>query len=426
MSPQGFVDEQIQNLQRRVKAIAENPRPEFLKANKLRYEIELENMLRVKEAWGQGRPFAVLRGIVALTRPLGFEYMGYIEWGDRVRDPQRYRNIAVGKLGFPEHTCDRTMTSLGLFLSGEVPVPRLLTTLRVPCDPERWSSQAAAEFGGVLYFELARLNSNDYENIHNAAEQFGELIEFAEKSVPGIKYDEDRLVELLQMDQQAYNYFYDSFELRKRVPCPLSAQDCFRLATVPSRYPNPQKALEYARMYHDELFERAEKGVGGVKEEKLRIAWMATGPYGKSTYDLLAKKGVSMVWFHYGTGAHSYGAIRSVYGDNTYGRKLTPLEELARVEHWTANAWGGDYELWTDSLVRICKELKVDAVVDFLQMGCVTTNSLKKISAERLKKEVGVPTLDLPGREQFATEEETIQMNQKLEEFLDLCIANKK
>ncbi|MBM2825529.1 MAG: hypothetical protein HW402_1193, partial [Dehalococcoidales bacterium] len=38
-----FIDEQIQNLQRRIKSIEQNPRPEYMKSNKLMYEIQLEN-----------------------------------------------------------------------------------------------------------------------------------------------------------------------------------------------------------------------------------------------------------------------------------------------------------------------------------------------------------------------------------------------
>lgn len=42
------------------------------------------------------------------------------------------------------------------------------------------------------------------------------------------------------------------------------------------------------------------------------------------------------------------------------------------------------------------------------------------------KEELGIPTLDPEGREFFATESGQAEMNRKLEEFLDLCIANKK
>ena len=43
-----------------------------------------------------------------------------------------------------------------------------------------------------------------------------------------------------------------------------------------------------------------------------------------------------------------------------------------------------------------------------------------------LREELGIPTLDLEGREFFATESSRIDMNKRLEEFLDMCIANKK
>lgn len=421
-----FLEEQIKNLQRRIKNIEQNPRPEFMKSNKLRYEIELDYYVSTMEAWKAGKPFAILEGVEPLTQPLGFHPQGYVEWGDRVGDPQRYLNIAVSRFGFPEHTCDRTMTSLGLFLSGEVPRPRLMGSRRIPCDPERWSAMAAAKYAGILFFELDRRNSNDEENIKCVAEQVGELIEFAEKSVPGIKYSEDRLMELLEMDQQAINYFQDTYKLREKVPCPISPQDSFRLVTMPSRYPNPAKVVEWSRMYRDELFERAEKGVGGVPNEKLRIAWLATGPYGRSTFDLLSRKGVGLPWFHYGVAPPSFGVVRSnINDDSVYGRKLTPLEKLVSLRHWNANVWSGSGEMWTSSLVKVCRELKIDAVVDFLQVGCVTTKNLKRVTSQRLREEPGIPTLDLEGREFFATESSQIEMNTKLEEFLDMCIANK-
>ncbi len=419
-----FLQEQIQKLQRRLKNIEQNPRPEYLKCNKLRYELELENYLSVEEAWKEGKPFACFDGAEQLTQPLGFEGQSYISWGDRVSDPQRYLNIVLNKFGFPEHACDRTMTALGLFLSGEVPLPRLMISRRAACDPERWSAMAAAKYAGVLFFEMARLNSCGDENIRCWAEQLAELIEFAEKSVQGIRYNEEKLIELLEIDQQALRYQQDTYELRMRVPCPISPQDSFRLSSRPSRYPNPAKYLEYCRMYRDELFERADKGIGGVPEEKLRIAWLATGPYGRDTFDLLSRKGVSLPWFHYGTAPFYFGVVHNDYGDDSiYGRKLTPLEEMGR--YINTNAWGGSADMWVDPLIKVCRDLKIDAVVDFLQVGCITTKNLKRITAQRLRDELGIPTLDLEGRELFSSKASQIDMNKKLEEFLDMCIANK-
>lgn len=421
-----FLQEQIANLQRRLRNIETNPLPQYLKCNKLRYEMELERYQHSVDAWKAGKPFAILEGAELMSIPLGFEHQGHISWGDKVTNPRRYYDIAVNKLGFPEHSCDRTLTALGLFLSGEVPTPRLMLSRRIPCDPEKYSLLAAAKYSGVLFFELDRRHGNGYENIACLAEQVGEMIEYAEKSVPGIKFDEDKLWELIDLDSVAINYLRDTYELRKRVPCPISAQDAFRLmSSIPSRHPNPPKVAAYMKAYRDEMFERADKGIGGVKEEKLRIAWLATGPYGRETFDLLARKGVSLPWFHYGAAAHLFGVIRNdARDDNAYGRKLTALEEVVR--RLNANIWGGNADDWVNPLLKVCRDLKIDAVVDFMQPGCITTKNLKRITSQRLKNELGIPTLDLDGREFFSTEASTSEMNRKLEEFVDICIANKE
>jgi len=205
----------------------------------------------------------------------------------------------------------------------------------------------------------------------------------------------------------------------------MSPQDTFRMTRPPSRSMKPKKALEFAKMYRDELFERADTGVGGVTEERLRVAWLATGPFGRETFDLLSKKGIGMPLFYRDEIAFEYGAEKNDYGDDSvYGKHLTPLEEIARRSNCLH--WGGDAELWVGPLVKLCRELKIDAVVDFLQAGCVPTKNLKKITSIRLKDELGIPTLDLEGRQMLMTEAAQVEMNKRLEEFLDMCLANKK
>ncbi len=423
-----FIQEQIANARRRIKNIEENPRPEYMKCNKLLYEIELEEWLELEENWKAGKPFAMLSGAGRLTRPLGFEACNLSGWGDRVRDPQKYRNMAVSKFGFPDHTCDRTMPPVALYLNGEVPIPRLISCMHSPCGPEgMWAPMSIAKYMGIPFFELLRLEKGKDKgdkSVRFVAEQLAELIEFAEATVPGIKYDEDKLIESLAMDQQAAPYLRDLYELRKKVPCPVSSQDAARLGLRPGGDCNP-KGMQYLKLYHEEAHERAAKGIGGVKEEKLRIAWTSTFNYGRGTMDLLTKKGVSLVWFNNGTGPQRYCAgDRDPYEtERDYGRKLTPLEEIATYHNY--NTWGHGADEWIDPLIKICRDLKVDALVDFQQVGCIVTRGFNKITADRVTKELGIPVLALEGREHFMTEGEKTIMYQRLEEFLDLCIANK-
>jgi hypothetical protein len=152
-----FIQEQIDNLKRRIKNIEENPRQQDMKCNKMRYEIELEEFLEIQENWKAGKPFSLLStgpvGAGRLTRPLGFaEGCRVSGWGDRARDPEKYRQMAVGKVAFPDHTCDRTIIPVGLYLSGEVPIPRVAAGMHSPCGPELWSTMSIAKYLRIPYF----------------------------------------------------------------------------------------------------------------------------------------------------------------------------------------------------------------------------------------------------------------------------------
>jgi hypothetical protein len=418
-----YFDKEITNLQRRIKNIEERPDPRYMKSNKLRYELELEQLLDMVEAMKENKPFVELYELGQLCSAMGLRRAGV--GGDRVRDPEHYRDIAINNFGFPNHTCDRTIMALALGISGELPIPRVVSVHRTPCDPHRLSYVAEAEFLGTLFFELVKPNADTEPAIRCFGDQVTELIEFCEKSIPGVKYDEEKLIKVLETDYIAHKLRIETYELLKRIPCPLAPQDVFRIGMQsPGSHVNPKKALEFCQMYHDEQFERAAKGMTGVPDEKLRIAWTASAPFGRQTFDLLTRKGVSMPWFHYGVAPYMYGTVPSLYGDNRYGRKLTPVEEVSRVMF--ANTWATSAEPWIDSLIKVCRELKIDAVVDYLMPGCITTRSLKRMMSERLLEELGIPTLNLEGREFFMTENEIITMNKRLEEFLDLCIANKR
>jgi hypothetical protein len=416
-----FLEDRIERLRKRIKRIEENPRPEYLSSNKMLYEMQLDDEVAQLEAWKNDKPFAL--GLELIGEAMGFEQHGGISWADSATNPQKYLDLAVSKFGWPEHTCDRTIVPVGLILSGEVPVPRVIAVRRVPCDPEVFMGTSLAKYTGSLFFEMGRPNKNDLESMQVMAEQLGELVEFCEESINGIKFHEEQLLEGFEYDKEWFKCMREAYQLRKNVPCPISPQDSFRILRQPSRGRNPAKALAYIKAHIAELHERADKGIGGVREEKLRIAWLATGPYGRETFDLLIRKGVSLPWFHYGAGPWNFGLCDD-YGDQgKYGTKLTPLEEVSR--RWNDNAWAGDADTWIDPLIRVCRELKIDAVVDFLQAGCITTKNLKNLTTERVTKELGIPTLDLEGREYFMTEGERAAMNKRLEEFLDMCIANK-
>lgn len=74
----------------------------------------------------------------------------------------------------------------------------------------------------------------------------------------------------------------------------------------------------------------AEKGVGTVSEEKLRVMWAISGPFYSDPFRFLEERGVSVPYWHIGAGSRISGCRYPNYGDESeYGRKLTPFEEEA-------------------------------------------------------------------------------------------------
>jgi hypothetical protein len=187
----------------------------------------------------------------------------------------------------------------------------------------------------------------------------------------------------------------------------------------------------FLRRQTEEIANRAAKGIGSVPgEEKLRVAWLATGPFGSGVFDMLHKKGVSVPWFQHGYTCHQMGYrdfARFGYGgdENEFKRKLTPLEEIARAS--LHNSWAGrGIERWIESVTHVCRELNIEAVVQFLHTGCVTTGGIAKVMAEILEAKLGLPVLNVQGRQNDWSQEDERQFQEEVNEFIDMCLANKK
>jgi benzoyl-CoA reductase/2-hydroxyglutaryl-CoA dehydratase subunit BcrC/BadD/HgdB len=414
-----FLNEQIAKLERRIAYIENNPSRTDLKTNKELYELELNGIHELIEAWRADEPFAIMTGLEVIAKSLGFHAWNYIAAGDRVTDPQRYLNAAV-QAGYSDHSCDRTLAALGLLLRGEAPLPKMVVSIRFACEPERLTTVAAAQHSSALYYALDNPLGWHYEGLRYVADQMGEMIELAESNIPGIRFDEERFLEMEDNYREARRLARMNYELRKRVPCPIAPKDAFRLD-----YLGDSKAgLAFMHRRLDEIADRADRGIGGVPEEKLRVAWMATGPFNRETFKILVDKGVSVPWFHFGGAASVYGLVPFGNHEERYGRKLSVLERMAEVAHFSGWAQTADY--WVDPLIQACRDLKIDAVVDFLQPGCVVTKGLKKIVATRVQNELGIPVLDLEGRQFFSSPTAEAQMNERLSQVLDVWIENKE
>lgn len=425
----GYLEDRIGFLQERIQRIEQNPDPAKLKSTRLIYEAELELRQSQVEAWRNGKAFAEGPGpMYALLRAVGFEIVDSVRAADRIPAEQVPKYFdAVRALGFPDTFCDRTILRLPLiFGDNDLPKPSIMLNPYGACELGSTSANVIAHQLGVPCFTIDVPSDDDYKkHLGYITRQIEEFIRFAEATVPGTRFDEGKLVEFQELESRWYKGNHHLYELKKSIPCPLHPQDSFRQHTYPCTFPNPAKAVEYIESYTDELRARVKEGYSPLGEEKLRILWTISGPFGsKKIWNLFVEKGVAIPYTLFGGSGRVHGTRFPPIGDITeFGRKLTPIEELAKIVSY--NSWGGTANRWIEEALFICREVKVDAIVNYNLLGCTPTMSLSKLLAEAAERELGIPSVSVVGRELDYSASDEQGMLEQLSAFIDRCIDQK-
>lgn len=412
----------ILKLQKRIQRIEDNPDPTKLKSNKIRYEIQLEEVQEQLAAWREGRPFSDGGGgfmAGPLARAMGFAPMGSVGVAIGATEPQKYLEISHAK-GLPvDNACDMTSIPFAMQECGAVPMEDLSI-----CDPHSCTVMCLAAIylshthtkDRFTYYLDVGLEENE-ANLRHVTDQIKEFIEFAERTFPGkIQYSEDKLIEMQSYEEAARKLLYEIYELRRTIPSPIAGKDIFGGGFGAST----AKGLEYMQARRDEISERVEKGLAGVPGEKLRLLWTVTRPFFMDPFEVLAKRKVAVVFYYSGPTWRNIPSSRLPYwGD----RELSPLEKVA------ADAISSRYRTpattWISEILKVCKDFQIDGIINYNMVGCTATLGFKKLLEDAVEKEFGIPTLQLEGKQwdkNFANEG---IISTQLDEFAQMCLSNK-
>lgn len=424
-----FFELEIAKYERRVARIERDPSPTMLRSNKLLYQALLEHNQEQLRWWRDGKPFVEANlGTTMLIRAFGdFMHLGFIRIADRLGMEHAERCFdKIRALGLPDYACDRTILFLPMAAEGmELPRPQLIVAHSGHCQVIHDSYRTAAHLMGVPVYTIDVPFEDPYqENLDYVVAQVEGLIEFVESHLPGARFDEGKLVELQQLERRCFQALHEIHELRKSVPCPDHPRDVFREVLWPHEYANPAMLVEYYESYRDELRSRVERGYTPVGEEKLRIVWAISGPYGSNVWDFLAERGVSVPYWHYGVSPRCF--FKPIYGDTSeFGKRLSPIEEEARI--MLHNSWGGSGERWISETILNCQEFQADGLVLFEQTGCMPVQGISQILAERLEAELGVPAWRVEGRQLLGRSQRTeAEFQAGLEAFINRCFEKKR
>ncbi len=185
--------------------------------------------------------------------------------------------------------------------------------------------------------------------------------------------------------------------------------------------------LDAQRAYLEEMQEKAARGFSSTErfgvEERARVAWCTSSTFYYDPWTFLEKLGVSTpVWIVDGTDELKSGRA-PVCGEPEFGRKLKPLEEVARGGG--AIGWGDRGHYYLNSIINTCKDLELDGIIYFQQTGCTPTMSGGGILAERSERELGIPTLQLEGRQVDVSGFNEKAFLSQLVDFTNVCLSRK-
>jgi hypothetical protein len=423
-----LLEELVKRNESRLKRIDANPDPTKLQSNRLGYEIDLDHYRELLEAWQQGKPLMPWFPSQTLARAMGGLHVQLETFADQFPEEAPRYIEAARSMGLPENVCDTMILGIAATQLGELPPPSLISLCpTVPCRIWIYYMKILADHFGVPQFEIDFPNEYSEGSVKYLAGQFKDLIEFAEKNVPGIKYDQDRHVELLKAGGAWISYVAKEWELRKQVPLPVDSRDTFRqpFRRGPELIDDTAKVLEYWRQRTDEIAERAAKGMGG--EEKLRLLWVWGRPIYADPMAVLGPRKVSVP-------AVVLPPTPLFGGKSPFARDEAPIQrELSPLEHeaslWLLNDMlhrtkrGG--RGWAEDIIWLCKELGCEAIVYYQVVGCIHMGPPAKLVADMAEKELGVPTFILAGREMEASYLPAPEFESRLAEFIDMVLAQK-
>jgi benzoyl-CoA reductase/2-hydroxyglutaryl-CoA dehydratase subunit BcrC/BadD/HgdB len=420
-----YYEDDIEKLERRIRKLDENPDPTKLRSNRMLYELQIEALQDQIEACRRGSSIGgwtivpkYLAQAIGLTHNLG---TGFSVW--RMENSERYLEVARAK-GIPaDSSCDMNYLRLAMREVGTLPQIDWDICLSNQCTSQ-WAATLYTAHTGDRKDSWTYYLDAGYDmtpaNLQHVVDQLHEIIEIVEKNFPGTKYNEDRLIELQTLDEECRGYFQDQYRALAHRPSPIGGHDSAALSQGVFMLPMTRKTVEWARARRDEVLERVDKGIAAVPGEKLRILWTVTRPTFFDPYAVLSKWKI-VVPFAFG-GA-SYWTIPGFGSPPWDDSKLTPLEKEAAA--LISITWTGEGKRWVDGIRQVCQDLQIDAIINYLMLGCTATLGLQKVVKDMAENELGIPTLQLEGKQLDATYASEATISAKLDEFAQICLTNR-
>ena len=283
--------------------------------------------------------------------------------------------------GYASDTCGYHRSVMGAAMKGLMPVPDFLVATTNPCTGGLAIMENLAERFKKDLFVLHVPQELTVDNVRYLAGQIEELARFASAHT-GDRLDEDRLKEAVLMSNEARSLMEETYVLAQHVPSPANGHVLSNFGIVMALLLGTEGGVEVARTFRDDFADKVEKGIAGVKNERLRLLWIQNRIQFKNPL-------VKMV-------EEEYGAV--VVSDELNSITWDPVDPEDPFMDFARRAisipFNGEGSQRIDHLKGLARDYRIDGAINPCNWGCRQGTGSRGLISEGLK-EIGVPVLNL-------------------------------
>lgn len=316
--------------------------------------------------------------------------------------------------------CNAQRPFIALLMQGAAPIPDLLIYTATPCNSLTMTYQVMQNLTKIPSFSIdipywSYNSANEYydnKTIDYVINQSKNIITWIENNTQQ-KFDEIKFQQTMTSLNQAREYVLEFNELLKAVPCPVPSITGFgNFFTMVTRGGSPE-AVKTTKWFRDTAAENVKNGVGGIPDEKLRIAWPYTHvffdqelfPWMEQTFNAVV---IMDLLGHYKVLPHDVSTIENCFRSLAKGMLDASMVGTLR----------GPIEYYLSYLLNYVKDYKIDAVIFPVHFACKHVYAMARVASEAIREETGVPSL-IFGCDSYDSREVTSgEIRSKISEFL--------
>ncbi|UCD85729.1 MAG: 2-hydroxyacyl-CoA dehydratase [Deltaproteobacteria bacterium] len=289
--------------------------------------------------------------------------------------------------GYPGDICSLPKSTIGLIMEDQFPPPRAIISSNSPCDGGMASYLPIEQKLNVPVFRLdLPYNFTQPKALEYYEQEVKSMIEFLERRT-GKKLDYDRLKEVCEERNRAYEYTLDTWDMIKSRPAPIGSEVLFYSHLCYPLYGGGRISTELMRNICDIARRIISRGGAAIPNEKYRVILWNPPP-------LIFPE--IFIWMEY-----TYGAIM-VMDMITYNRhpfidttsKESMLRDLATIMAYgpMARHTRGPVENFFGDLFRIYREFQADMIMMAAHIGCKNTRAVLRMFREYCRRD-NIPLL---------------------------------